>query len=514
MSRSAVRNRLTGRRRARDRAVSRSWLAAGLTFGAACLLLWLSVPPVPPQAEFAGVFYPAANAILHGHSPYSMSLHQLGIALGSSSIQAPDRARLSLAFIYPPPFALILAPLARLPYEVAARVYYGINAFLLLLTAVVTGYRLAPRPYRPLAASLIFAALVGFAPARATLASGQADIFVLSLVAIAIALMAPLGQRPGEGHGVHSVVAGICLGVAAAVKIYPAGLILVAAYRRDYRLVASAVASAGALIAVAVAVAGPAPLSDYIRVVQMGSHAQIVAFPYSFGLLALADRALTTTPFATPFLGLSTAAIKLLFAILAAGVLAAAATVIGRSGALTTADLAVTAAATLLVFPFLEINHLLFLMAILPAFVLVTAAGRGPAVAGLSITALATTGALGVLTVGSLATTGRSLAGMTLMAAAFVAITGTASLRTEPSTRQRWGTLMVAVSVVLLGSPAFQNMAAWWGVPMSQIHLLLGEGQLYLLAMLLVGLVLVHHRRADRFTASPKPGRALAWSQP
>jgi len=58
----------------------------------------------------------------------------------------------------------------------------------------------------------------------------------------------------------------------------------------------------------------------------------------------------------------------------------------------------------------------------------------------------------------------------------------TYSLRsTDLNSHSKVLVVLFGASYLALTSPAFTNMAAWWGVPMDHTQVILGEGQLYLL---------------------------------
>src|SRR5207245_854331 len=66
----------------------------------------------------------------------------------------------------------------------------------------------------------------------------------------------------------------------------------------------SALAAVPVLWAVGVAVPRPGSCIDYLHASRRAAHPLVVAFPFAFGLMAFAYRALTATPYATPLIAL------------------------------------------------------------------------------------------------------------------------------------------------------------------------------------------------------------------
>jgi hypothetical protein len=105
---------------------------------------------------------------------------------------------------------------------------------------------------------------------------------------------------------------------------------------------------------------------------------------------------------------------------------------------------------------------------------------------------MATAAAALIVAFAALWVTGRPLALLTISVACAVGVAATLLLRGHGwSQWLTYGSAIVAMTFVLMASPAFLNMAAWWPPPISRLHVVLGEGQLYLLIMLIVGVLLV-----------------------
>jgi hypothetical protein len=149
-------------------------------------------------------------------------------------------------YAYPPLFAILLTPLADappgadrsglLPYPLSVTIFYLLNVLLLAVSVhwlasalergsaheAVRRQRWGCRRWWLLRAGPIAACLP---PLAMTLMRGQANLFVLlMLCGLAACLM--------RGR---SVAAGLCAATAACLKVFPAYLVLVPLWRRDWR---------------------------------------------------------------------------------------------------------------------------------------------------------------------------------------------------------------------------------------------------------------------------------------
>ncbi len=191
-----------------------------------------------------GVYTRAAWAVRVGQDPYEI---------------VDDR---NWHYTYPPPFVLLLTPLADpppmedrfgyLPFAVSVVVWYALNV--LFAALAVHWFVLGVLPaLRPFSRRWWYARLVPFdmcIPALGyTLARGQVNVFVLLLLAGAFLAMT---RR-------QSFRSGVWLAAAACVKVIPALLVLVPLARRDWRSLAG-VAAGGVLFlgVIPAAVWGPA----------------------------------------------------------------------------------------------------------------------------------------------------------------------------------------------------------------------------------------------------------------
>jgi hypothetical protein len=171
-------------------------------------------------------------------------------------------------YIYPPLFAILIAPLAErppghpvaqwtLPFPVSVGLWYALSVALLCLgvhalaSAVEAASRERQRPEPETArwwALRLVPVLVCLPAIGHTLMRGQVNLLVLALLAGMAA--ATLRGRPWR--------AGLCLGAAICIKVIPAFLVLFPLWRRDLRCLAGcALGLALGLAAVPLAVLGP-----------------------------------------------------------------------------------------------------------------------------------------------------------------------------------------------------------------------------------------------------------------
>ena len=162
------------------------------------------------------------------------------------------------AYIYPPFFAVGLAPLTLLPYHAANLVWFVFNAALLaasILMMLAVGGAAAGRSSRDLlpAVTAIFVCL-NFFPTIRALQCGQAGFVLLFLTTGG--LLALLKRR--------DATAGLCVALAAAIKLTPVVLIVWMAWAGRRRAAAWAAGIMAGLTALSVAVAGWGNLVLYV----------------------------------------------------------------------------------------------------------------------------------------------------------------------------------------------------------------------------------------------------------
>lgn len=143
--------------------------------------------------------------------------------------------------VYPPTFYLLFMPISSLPIAAAAGAWLTLLQLCVVATIVVV-YLGVGRP-SPAEALVMGALVLAFIPLRVADFDGQLSP-VLTVLAAA-ALLAT--QRRAR------VLAGLLLGISIAIKLWPGLLLGYFAWRRQWRVLASAIAGLTALVAATLA---------------------------------------------------------------------------------------------------------------------------------------------------------------------------------------------------------------------------------------------------------------------
>jgi len=231
-------------------------------------------------------YWDAANHLLHGEPIYSAT--QLS---GPYAPQGQD------GFLYPPPLAAAVMPLAALfpsDSRAAAWIWNGLGAKILVasLLALHRSERLGER-YPLLAGNgrwLLVAAAFAFPPVIGELVLGNVHLLLLGLLTLAW-----LGVRRGDSRG--EWLAGAAVGLATVIKVFPGVLVIWFLLARRYRAAAGAAVGFGAAALLTLPVTGIQPWLDYPIVLA--------------NLSAPADTTDTLAPtvWAAPYLGFTVARI-------------------------------------------------------------------------------------------------------------------------------------------------------------------------------------------------------------
>ena len=220
----------------------------------------------------------AGRAAWHGQPLYAPFLHH----------PFPDPT-LRPAFIYPPAFALLVAPLGLLP-DAAANVLWMIVEQASLAAALL----LTLRWLRPSAGAVtaIVCATVTFYPLWVDAVQGQANLLILLLVTAGIAGI--VQGKPGFGAA---------LGVAAVLKVTPVILLAWLLLDRRFREAAWMIGAFAAITAAAAALRFEDTLV-YFRDV-LPALASGTAYYANQSLDGVVSRLLTANPYTTPWVALS-----------------------------------------------------------------------------------------------------------------------------------------------------------------------------------------------------------------
>lgn len=260
-----------------ERFMAWSCLAVG---GLAILLL-----PLPSLRAVAGVDYYdyhfAGRAVLAGLSPYDAAWAR------AQAMQASVPVIANSDFIYPPWFAAAMVPFALLPLQLGFATWYAFSAVAMQWIAGQLGGRRRP----------IWWLMITFVPAWFTLVVGQVNLLLVALLTLA---WLRREARPS--------LAGVALGVAAAIKFAP-GLLIVVALLQGRRRLALTAAGTIALLLVAGECAAPGSTKVYFGQILPGVGALPVryAHPVNQGLGGAILRLCTPNPWTIPAVTWSTA---------------------------------------------------------------------------------------------------------------------------------------------------------------------------------------------------------------
>ena len=193
-------------------------------------------------------YWEAARRVLAGESPYA-----------PFQTAGPYSPQQQFLYIYPPAFAAAMTPLAAAfdDYRVANWIWAGIGLTLLFATVVVVARRERVASGRDVVL-LVGAALV-FAPVVGELVIGNVHLLLLGLLAGAwIAL------RRGTSNG--ELAAGVLIGAAAVIKVFPGLIILWLLVTGHFRAATAAVVSVVVIAVASVPATGLQPWLDYPQV--------------------------------------------------------------------------------------------------------------------------------------------------------------------------------------------------------------------------------------------------------
>jgi Glycosyltransferase family 87 len=195
-------------------------------------------------------YWTAADHLLHGQALYLPD--QL------SGPYAPQRQFL---YLYPPPFAVAAIPFAVLfsDYRLAEWAWTAIGA-IVVVAAVLALYRSERLgACFPILAGrgrwLLVAAAFAFPPVVAELVLGNVNILLLGLLTCAWLAVRRNGRR--------GAAAGLLVGVAALIKVFPGVLVLWFLLTRRYRAAAWSIVAIVALAAISLPFTGTQPWRDY-----------------------------------------------------------------------------------------------------------------------------------------------------------------------------------------------------------------------------------------------------------
>jgi Glycosyltransferase family 87 len=239
--------RLLGQRRVRL-VVLLVFLAIVLVFRLGQFVYWTG--QIQWGYDFSA-YWTAADHLLHGQPLYL-----------PDQLAGPYAPQRQFLYLYPPPFAVAAIPFAALfsDYRLAEWVWTAIGAVIVVASvlALHRSERLG-ECYPRLAGRgrwLLVGAAFAFPPVVAELVLGNVNILLLGLLTGAW-----LAVRRGDRRG--DAAAGLLVGVAALVKVFPGVLILWFLLTGRYRAAAWSIVAIVALAAITLPVTGTQPWLDY-----------------------------------------------------------------------------------------------------------------------------------------------------------------------------------------------------------------------------------------------------------
>jgi alpha-1,2-mannosyltransferase len=259
----------------RGNEIAKTALLGALIAGVGGLYLVAILNAVPPHPDL-DIYIRGAKDLMAGRPLYDSYLHN------------PGDPTLRYGFIYPPLFAILLLPLSFLPAAAAPLVWLIVTH-----AALATAFWLV---FRRLAASrtvtlLAIAVTLAFYPLWVEGSQAQANLPILLAVTLGI-----VGISAGKPRS------GIWLGLAAALKLTPALLIIWLLWERRFRAAAWMVGAFSALTAVA-ALLRPADSLTYatkvLPILVAGT-----AYYSNQSVAGLAARLFKANPYTTPIVQL------------------------------------------------------------------------------------------------------------------------------------------------------------------------------------------------------------------
>jgi len=208
----------------------RAWLRVGaqalLVVGLLVVLGYL-IDEFPKWPTDVDIYRLGAETFLKGHSIYT--------ELPVSTEGGP------LPYTYPPVSAVVFVPLGLLPPSLGFPLLAVVTG--LALIPLILAYRngvpefrkLLNQPWVVIAAAI---ALVIAHPVKNTIFWGQINVILMMLVALDILWPNPRWRR------------GVLIGIAAAVKLTPAGFALIFLLRKDYKAVVTSIVSFAVMTAI------------------------------------------------------------------------------------------------------------------------------------------------------------------------------------------------------------------------------------------------------------------------
>ncbi|MCC6174685.1 MAG: DUF2029 domain-containing protein [Chloroflexi bacterium] len=234
----------------------------------------------------------AARTVLAGGRLYAKALvwRDTGYAILDPRLTPTDVA----PYVYPPFLALVLLPIAALPYTLGRLVWFTIAFGSIVGVGLVLAGFARPRstPAR-FGLGLGLAVLIAVSyPSRRVLVFGQVDTLALLLLVVGLAAFAVR----------RDLVTAIVIGIAIAIKPFLGAIVLLLLWKRAYRAAFLSCVVGGVLVLASFAPLGIAALVDYRAVAVYWSGPAFAASPLNQSPYGVLLRSFTPTAFTTPIL--------------------------------------------------------------------------------------------------------------------------------------------------------------------------------------------------------------------
>jgi hypothetical protein len=269
----------------RDRLITAAVVAFAITATVASFVRALRFPPGDFEA-----YYAAASAVRHGDRIYDRALAYREARLSNFLPGIAHPADVT-HYVYPPPLAMALTPFTLLPLSVATAIWTALSFFCLIMSCYLLRklFQMSRQTGFIVFALLIISSLV-YQPARATLASHNADFIVLFLVVSSL-------------HDLNSsrlIRSGLWLALAVVIKP-PVGFILLAhLVHRSWRSAASSVACCIGLLTLSVLVVGFESMRDFFMVSSYRLDPHYAATPMNQSIYGILLRLFTHNTYTAP----------------------------------------------------------------------------------------------------------------------------------------------------------------------------------------------------------------------
>lgn len=215
-----------------------------------------------PTGQDLRIYLRAGQRLAGGESIYDDALALRG------AVERDRWAVPSGPYCYPPTLAAMLSPLAGQPVGAVVLGFAALNVFLMAFCVWCTARFLPPEVAR-LWWPVIACVFLIYYPIHEDLVIGQTQVLLLSLMLGSLHLL----------RGKRQILAGIVLGLAIAIKLFPAVLVVFFLWQRKWIAAASACLTGGLVLGLAFAVAGPRSLSDFIAILPVWTSGPLSTFP-------------------------------------------------------------------------------------------------------------------------------------------------------------------------------------------------------------------------------------------